>query len=592
MASTGTASSFLSSTPGTFEPILKVENLSAFYGKKQALSGVSFALYPGKTLAIVGESGSGKSTIALALVGTLEGSALGDITFEGKKVVDPLRGNRLQMIFQDPSAALNPVYTIGWQIMEAIGLWLDLDPKAAYARALEALREVQLPDPEVIFNKYPHELSGGQRQRAMIAMAMVVDPKVLVADEPTTALDVTVQKEILELLKTLQRKRNMALLLITHDMGVVKQLADEVMVLYAGQGIEVGSRDAVLYHPLHPYTQALIEASFLEEDASGRLTPIKGSVPHLGEEPSGCRFHPRCPYVFEACKSGAVPYYERGGTQVRCLLYAHQEDPLPIKSPRGRFEATYRPEAINEPILKVEKLSKCYPLYHGLFRKRKGGVDAVKEVSFEVYRNEIVGIVGESGSGKTTLGKMIAGLVTPTSGTITLNKPPQMIFQDPGAAMNPRHTVGEALIEPLLYHHIVPDRASAEKKVLEIIEKMGFDRSLFHRYPHEFSLGQKQRLATARSLLLNPELVICDEPVSALDVSVQAQILNLLLDLKKSYSNSYLFISHDLAVVKFMASRVIVMEKGRVVEQGDVKTIFENPTHPYTQRLISGCSLL
>jgi peptide/nickel transport system ATP-binding protein len=480
--------------------------------------------------------------------------------------------------------------------MESIGLWLDLDLKAAYERALQVLREVQLPDPELIFNKYPHELSGGQRQRAMIAMAMVVDPKVLIADEPTTALDVTVQKEILELLKSLQKKRNMALLLITHDMGVVKQLADEVLVLYAGQGIESGPRDAVLFHPRHPYTQALIEASFLEVDEAGRLTPIKGSVPHLGEEPSGCRFHPRCPYAFDACKQVPPPFFTRGDTQVRCLLYAEEGDPLQTEFARWSVKEKYQtapPESSrSEPILKVEKLSKRYPIYQGILRTAKGGVDAVKEASFEVYPNEIVGIVGESGSGKTTLGKMIAGLVTPTSGSITVNKPPQMIFQDPGAAMNPRHTVGEALIEPLLYHKLAINRQEAEAKVVELLEKIGFDHSIFHRYPHEFSLGQKQRLATARSLLLGPELIICDEPVSALDVSVQAQILNLFLDLKNTYLNSYLFISHDLAVVKFIASRVIVMEKGVVVEQGDVKTIFEKPAHPYTQKLINGCSLL
>lgn len=560
----------------TKEPI-KVERLSAYYGKLRAVYDVSFSLKSGQTLALVGESGSGKSTIALALADALEGKVEGKIIRQGE----------LAMVFQDPSTALNPVYTIGWQLLETIWVKLKLDEEAAYKKAISMLQEVGLPSPEIIFEKYPHELSGGQRQRAMIAMALVGDPEVLIADEPTTALDVTVQLEVLSLLKRLQKERGMALLLITHDMGVVEKMADRVMVLYAGEMVEEGSVDEVMKHPKHPYTEALIEASFLEVDDNGRLLAIEGSVPALGKEPSGCRFHPRCPYAFEKCLKEPVPLFKN----VRCFLYEGDKRPPKQEGILRKESRYFQPLSEKDPILVVEHLSKRFPIYSGFFRGISGWSQAVDDVSFEVNRNEVVGIVGESGSGKTTLGKMIAGLIAPTSGVIKQNVPPQMIFQDPGTAMNPRHTIGEALIEPLLYWKLEPSPEEAKKKALSLLEKMGFGDEVFVRYPHEFSLGQKQRLAVARSLLLNPELIICDEPVSALDVSVQAQILNLFSELKSAYATSLLFISHDLNVVRFIASRVLVMKEGKIVESGTVEEVFERPKHAYTEKLIEGALL-
>ncbi|MCB1113427.1 MAG: ABC transporter ATP-binding protein [Chlamydiia bacterium] len=560
------------------KPLLKVENLEAFYGSLQAVKEISFSLFPATTLTLVGESGSGKSTIALSIVNALEGAIKGKIEKRGK----------IAMIFQDPSSALNPVYTIGWQLMEAIQLKLELDEEAGYRRAIESLKEVQLQQPEAIFEKYPHELSGGQRQRAMIAMALVGNPDLLIADEPTTALDVTVQIEILKLIKRLQNERHMALLLITHDMAVVEKMADEVIVLYAGEKVEQGKVKDILYRPKHPYTEALIEASFLEVDQEGRLSPIKGNVPSLGQEPTGCRFHPRCPHVFETCKQEKVPLYSIDKGSVRCFLFEGGIKRIDQPGIFKRETNFFQPQSEIDPLLTVDRLTKKFPLYHGAFRRVENYLEAVSEVSFQVNKNEVLGIVGESGSGKTTLGKMIAGLIEPTSGSFTLKKPAQMIFQDPGAAMNPRHTVGQALVEPLIYHKLAKNLDEAVEKALSLAKKMGFDSQFYNRYPHEFSLGQKQRLAICRSLLLNPELIICDEPVSALDVSVQAQILNLFLELKSMFSTSLLFISHDLSVVKYLCSRVLVMKSGKIVEAGTVQEIFENPQDEYTKHLIAG----
>lgn len=593
MTSTGNPSLLSSTASGSSrkEPILSLKNVSAYYGNLKAVDNVSFDLYAGETLAIVGESGSGKSTLALTIVAAHPGRVEGKFTFQALQDPDlrKLRGKEISMIFQDPSSALNPVYTIGWQLLEAIHLHLDLSEDEAYNLAIKTLEEMQIRNAEEVFEKYPHELSGGQKQRAMIAMASVVNPQILIADEPTTALDVTVQKEILQLIKKLQKEKSMALLLITHDMGVMKEMADEVIVLYSGQAIEKGSKNQVLDNPLHPYTEALIEASFLEPGEDGKLGAIKGSVPSLGDEPSGCRFHPRCPFMWDKCIEQKVPFYENENRKVRCFLY---EDTIPAKKIKQHEISKmpfYAASSITEPLLKVRNLEVDYPLYKGVFRRQSGVFKAVKGVSFEVFENEIVGIVGESGSGKTTVGRCLTGLITPSKGTIEMERPAQMIFQDPGGALNPRQTIGEALIEPLLYHSLVKTKAEADFKVVEILRKIGFDPTILGRYPHEFSLGQKQRLAIARSLLLNPNLIVCDEPVSALDVSVQAQILNLFLDLKKVFKMSLLFISHDLGVIRFIASRVLVMQAGEIVEQGTVKEIFENPQHPYTKRLLESC---
>ena len=526
-----------------------------------AVKDVSFEVCRGRTLGIVGESGSGKSVSSLAVMGLLPKPPACRVTGSIRLFADGQQeavehielGRHVSMIFQEPMTSLNPVHKCGEQVMEMLLAHEKVDKAEARRRVIELFEEVMLPRPEKIFDSYPHEISGGQKQRVMIAMALVCHPDLLIADEPTTALDVTVQKTILELLRTLQNKYQIGIIFITHDLGVIAQIADDVAVMYKGEIVEQGTAEQVLYHPQHPYTRGLLACR-----------PPLDSRPH------------RLPTVQDFLE-GNVP----------------QEVQAPAK--KREISAT--------PLLRVRDLEVTYALKKNLFGKVMQELKAVDGLSFDVFRGETVGLVGESGCGKSTLGRAILQLIERSAGTVeydgvsldklsfserkALRRKMQIVFQDPYSSLNPRITVGEAILEPLRSHHLLDNDKQRRERVRELMHQVGLSEEWFNRYPHEFSGGQRQRVCIARALVLQPELVICDESVSALDVSVQAQVLNLLNDLKEHYGYTYIFITHDLSVVKFFSDRIMVMEKGRIVEEGPSDQLFANPQHPYTQRLLA-----
>jgi peptide/nickel transport system ATP-binding protein len=544
--------------------LLDIRNLNVSFPGHDAVKDLSFSIAAGETLALVGESGCGKSTTALSLLRLLPASAQvsGNIVFEGRDLqalpeeeICALRGNAISMIFQEPMTSLNPVLTIGQQVVEAIRLHQPLSPQAAKARAIELLELVRIPEPQRRFNDYPHNLSGGQRQRVMIAMAVSCHPRLLVADEPTTALDVTIQAQILELLGQLRRDLSMAVLLITHDLAVVEQWADRVAVMYGGRKVEEASSAILFDRPQHPYTRGLLGASLqMEQDyhyRDGRLPEIRTGI-------------------------------EDGERIFTLTERAHAQPVQPLD-----------PDA--KALLSLQDV-------HTHYRSRNGVVHAVKGVSFDIAAGESVGLVGESGCGKSTLSKTIVRLVDASAGKILLDgddiaqldgarlrpyrRRVQMIFQDPYASLNPRHTVAEILDAALVIHD-VKDKTERRRRIEQIVDLVGLPQRALRSYPHQFSGGQRQRIGIARALVLKPALVICDEPVSALDVSVQAQILNLLVDLKREFGLSYLFISHDLSVVRYIADKVLVMNGGRIVESGDHNSIWQSPQHDYTRSLIA-----
>ena len=526
-----------------------------------AVKDVSFEVRRGRTLGIVGESGSGKSVSSLAVMGLLPKPPACRVTgsirlFAGgqQEAVEHIElGRHVSMIFQEPMTSLNPVHKCGEQVMEMLLAHEKVDKAEARRRVIELFEEVMLPRPEKIFDSYPHEISGGQKQRVMIAMALICHPDLLIADEPTTALDVTVQKTILELLRTLQDKYQIGIIFITHDLGVIAQIADDVAVMYKGEIVEQGTAEQVLYHPQHPYTRGLLACR-----------PPLDSRPH------------RLPTVQDFLE-GNVP----------------QE----VQTPAVKREISAT------PLLRVRDLEVTYALKKNLFGKVMQELKAVDGLSFDVFRGETVGLVGESGCGKSTLGRAILQLIERSAGTVeydgvsldklsfserkALRRKMQIVFQDPYSSLNPRITVGEAILEPLRSHHLLDNDKQRRERVRELMHQVGLSVEWFNRYPHEFSGGQRQRVCIARALVLQPELVICDESVSALDVSVQAQVLNLLNDLKEHYGYTYIFITHDLSVVKFFSDRIMVMEKGRIVEEGPSDQLFANPQHPYTQRLLA-----
>ena len=526
-----------------------------------AVKDVSFEVCRGRTLGIVGESGSGKSVSSLAVMGLLPKPpacrVMGSIRlFAGgqQEAVEHIElGRHVSMIFQEPMTSLNPVHKCGEQVMEMLLAHEKVDKAEARRRVIELFEEVMLPRPEKIFDSYPHEISGGQKQRVMIAMALICHPDLLIADEPTTALDVTVQKTILELLRTLQNKYQIGIIFITHDLGVIAQIADDVAVMYKGEIVEQGTAEQVLYHPQHPYTRGLLACR-----------PPLDSRPH------------RLPTVQDFL-DGNVP----------------QE----VQTPAAKREISAT------PLLRVRDLEVTYALKKNLFGKVMQELKAVDGLSFDVFWGETVGLVGESGCGKSTLGRAILQLIERSAGTVeydgvsldklsfseqkALRRKMQIVFQDPYSSLNPRITVGEAILEPLRSHHLLDNDKQRRERVRELMHQVGLSEEWFNRYPHEFSGGQRQRVCIARALVLQPELVICDESVSALDVSVQAQVLNLLNDLKEHYGYTYIFITHDLSVVKFFSDRIMVMEKGRIVEEGPSDQLFANPQHPYTQRLLA-----
>ena len=554
----------------------------------KAVNDISFTLNKGETVGIVGESGSGKSVTSLSAMrlipsppGKISG---GEIMFHKKngEKVDLLkaseeemrsyRGNDIAMIFQEPMTSLNPVFTCGDQVLEAIMLHQKIDKNQAKKLTIDLFKKVQLPDPERIYSTYPHQISGGQKQRVMIAMAMSCEPSVLIADEPTTALDVTVQKTILQLMQNLQKEQDMGIMFITHDLGVIAELADKVVVMYKGKIVEQGNVWDIFTDPKHPYTKGLL----------------------------ACRPPLEKRYSFLPTVSDFMKIDESGNIIDNNVSVDNFTKKL-VVSDKERKEKQKKLFA-KEPVLRLQNLKTYFPIRNGFFGGISNYVKAVNDVTFDVYPGETLGLVGESGCGKTTIGRTILRLEEPTEGSMiyksqdiakmnadelrSFRKEVQIIFQDPYSSLNPRMTIGNAIMEPMQVHNILNSDEERKEKVKELLTKVSLDPSHFYRYPHEFSGGQRQRIGIARALAVNPKFIICDESVSALDVSVQAQVLNLLNDLKEEFGLTYIFISHDLSVVKYMSDRMVVMQEGKIEEMGDADQIYNTPKTEYTKRLI------
>ncbi len=601
------------------ETLLNVKDLHTHLGKVRAVDGVSFEVRHGETFALLGESGCGKSMTALSLLQLVPQPAgrivAGQVLLDGADLLAlpevamrSVRGRRIAMIFQEPMTSLNPVLTIGAQIGESLRRHRGLKGAALRARILELLDAVGIPDPQRRIDGYPHQLSGGMKQRVMIAIALAGEPELLIADEPTTALDVTIQAQVLDLLRQLQRDTGMAILLITHDLGVVAQMADRVAVMYAGQIVEQASRDDFFATPQHPYSRKLFESLPGMEKRSGSLAVIRGSVPSLATTFSGCRFVERCDYAWSTCRSIVPTWIDTAaGAGVRC----HLADPLqrnaehaPLPPLAHALSATVVAVARhNGSLLEVDDLKIYFPIHQGLFQRVTGQVYAVDGVSLRIAQGRTLALVGESGCGKTTVGKGILQLIRPTAGTVRFDGTEltqlqgaelrrrraqfQIVFQDPYSSMNPRMLVGDIIEEGMITQRIGRDRAERRARVADLLQQVGLAPEMRERYPHEFSGGQRQRICIARALAVRPRLIVCDEPTSALDVSVQAQILNLLKNLQDELGLSYLFISHNLAVVGYLAHDIAVMYLGRIVEQGPVEQVLNNPLHPYTRALLS-----
>jgi peptide/nickel transport system ATP-binding protein len=603
---------------------LKVE-LDAESGLVRAVDGLSLSIERGETFALVGESGCGKSMTALALMRLLPDNGAvtdGFISLEGTDVLAlpeqemrALRGGRVGMIFQEPGTSLNPVMRVGDQIVEAIEAHTPLRGAQARERALQWLRRVGIPEPERRIDDYPFRLSGGQKQRVMIALTLAAEPEFLIADEPTTALDVTIQAQILELLRDLQREWRMGLLLITHDLAVVAGMAHRVALMYAGQIVEVAPAAEFFARPLHPYAQALLRAL---PDASRRdhaLLAIGGTVPALTHTFTGCRFADRCAWARDACRV-APPLTEHDGRSVRCVLYDGASsipsmDALQraVARPRGA-EAQAEPDA-GTVLLDVQNLSVRYPVRSGVLQRVRGGFDAVRDVSLRVHRGRTLALVGESGCGKTTVGKAIVQLLRRqalVSGQALLDgrnlfdlhgdalrdarRDIQMVFQDPFSSLDPRMRVGDILDEGLITLHPAMDAVQRRERIEGLIDRVGLRIDTLQRHPHEFSGGQRQRIAIARALAVQPRLIVCDEPTSALDVSVQAQILNLLRELQAETGLAYLFITHNIGVVSYLADDVAVMQGGLLVEHGATRDVLGRPRHTYTRELLAAVPTL
>ena len=590
-------------------------------GVVHALSGVDLHVNPGETLGIVGESGSGKTMTALSLMGLLpQGGSVssGQIILDGQDLTKlalkekrKLRGTKVGMIFQDPLTSLNPTMKIGLQVCEPLRVHEKLSKKEALERAVEILKRVGMPRPEVVINNYPHQLSGGMRQRVMIAMALVCKPRILIADEPTTALDVTTQMQILDLIDELRDEYQMGVILITHDLGVVAGHTDRVAVMYAGRIVETAPTKTLFTEPKHRYTSSLMAALPERALAAGtKLFSIPGAPPSLTNLPVGCRFAARCLWATNECRAG-YPNLSGDDTHTFSCFHPVQEGDESPAALQAKLDtqkngdeagAQQAPLVSSKVLLDVKEASREYESAgSGFFKRDKGVVSAVDRVSITVKKGETYGLVGESGCGKSTMGRLIAGLERPSGGAIeldgrdlatlkgrdavTIHRDVQMMFQDSYAAMDPRMRIDQILAEPMSIQKTGNARQIAER-IMEIIEQVGLTEEILDRYPHEFSGGQLQRIGFARSLTLAPNLIVADEPVSALDVSVQAQVLNLMKDLQAELGLSYLFISHDLAVVQYMADRIGVMYLGRIVEEGPAKEVVENPKHPYTKALI------
>ncbi len=596
--------------------------LDAEAGLVKALDGLRLTMQRGETFALVGESGCGKSMTALALMRLLPENGRitqGRYELDGEDVLAlpesrmrDVRGGRISMIFQEPSTSLNPVMKVGDQIVEAIETHTDLRGEAARAKAIEWLKRVGIPQPERRIDEYPFRLSGGQKQRIMIAIALAAEPDFLVADEPTTALDVTIQKQILDLLKDLQRERGLGMLLITHDLGVVKGMAHRVALMYAGQIIEVAPADEFFAAPKHPYARLLLKALPDADKRGQSLAAIPGTVPPLWMEFTGCRFTPRCDRATSMCPN-TVPelYPAQASHSVRCLLYSDPQgmaaavpQPAPVGEP-APAPAAPAPQPL-VPLLDVDHLSVRFPIRQGLLQRTRSYFNAVDGVSFKIPPGQTLALVGESGCGKTTTGKAVVQLlrgIATFEGEARLEgknlfsldgdelrdarRDIQIIFQDPFASLNPRMRVFEVLEEGLVALRPELDAAQRRARLEELADQVGLRRDALGRYPHEFSGGQRQRIAIARALAVRPKLIVCDEPTSALDVSVQAQILNLLRQLQRQLGVSYLFITHNIGVVEYIADNVAVMRAGRIEEQGSCAEVLEHPQTEYTKTLLA-----
>jgi peptide/nickel transport system ATP-binding protein len=585
------------------------------YGKwVRVVDGVSLEIAPGETLGLVGESGSGKSLTASSIMGLLPQSvriAAGSVRLDdgeliglGTRKLNEMRGGQIAMVFQDPQNSLNPAYTVGNQMIETIRSTRDVAKREAREIAIGLLDRVGIKQPAHRLADYPHQFSGGMAQRVMIALAIASQPKLLIADEPTTALDVTVQAQILRLLQQLRDEDGMSLLLISHDLSVIAEMADRVAVMYAGQIAETGRVDELFLRPTHPYTEALLGAQPGSSAKGELLVAIPGTVPDPSAMPSGCRFHTRCAHAVDRCVT-EPPRLEPvgfGGSLVRCVRAGE----LTLRGVRhaavhDTAESTLV-EREAEVLLDIRGLTKKYPVGAGIFGKATRTITAVDDVTIDVRRGESVGLVGESGAGKSTVGRLVLGLTPATSGEVhfegrdisTLSKAErreqrrdiQVVFQNPYASLDPLMTIGDVIAEPLDVHESLSS-ADREARIIELLDHVGLDAAYRFRYPHQLSGGQRQRIAIARALALRPKLIVCDEPVSSLDVSTQAQVINLLKNLQRDIGVAYLFVGHDLEVVRHVSDRVAVMYLGRVVEWGPSDEVYGTPRHPYTKALLA-----